>query len=502
MKLQNLSIIFIIIIMPITLILSAYNRMQIKSLEMQTYYDSKLTEAAYDAIKAYNINIRNNLYEKRNLAKKRDIEASNQAFITSLTTGLGIGGYGEDYIKPYIPAIIYTLYDGFYAYAPTKNEKSGKYEHILKPYITYSARYQNGSTDVVVSYTLDNYITVIGKIGSEFVNKSGYLINNDLSVTKEILKENLLIDEREEEYIYVYSSNDIRNEVGQKRYYEPILDKWFFYRPKDLSSGSPKIYSPEEIDIEDSNAVRYADDSKEFTDWVNDKLSNIKMEDMIIAGKSYTQLINEYGIYSGSDKGKPIFASSNNMFEDEDSTFNMHKKDVIKVIILEELRTSIANYNKHSGALDVNYNFKVPILTDEEWNTITTNISITAFMQGLSIGFKTYNSYVTVTNTENFDYSTKNNLCFINLDEENSQYHFIDCPKLTGENIIGYRKVDFETNSIEINNEEIKYYYKHKNLPCYNCIVNRNYDKVPELTPAKQQALNNALARERNMLHY
>ena len=78
----------------------------------------------------------------------------------------------------------------------------------------------------------------------------------------------------------------------------------------------------------------------------------------------------------------------------------------------------------------------------------------------------------------------------------------IDCPRLTGTNIVGYRKVDFEASSLEISNEEMLYYYKHTNLPCYNCIVNRNYDKETNLTDTKIQALNNALARERNMLHY
>lgn len=489
MKLQNLSVIFVIIIMPITLILSAYNRMQIESIKMQTYYDTKLTEAVYDAIKAYNINIRNNPYSIHESSRKRDIEASNQAFVTSLTTGLGISGYGESYIKPYIPAIIYTLYDGFYMYTPTYNEKNGKYEHMLKPYITYSARYKKGTTDVVVSYTLDNYITVIGNVNGEYVNKSGYLLEDEITTTKENLKENLLIDGILQEYTYVYNG-------GEKRYYEEILDKWFVYRK------GQKLYTNETPGLQDTNAIKYAEESKEFTTWVKQKLSNITMENMIIAGKSYNELVNEYGIYSGTASPIFVYNSTNNKFEDEDSTFNMHKKDVIKVIIQEELRTSIGNYNRHSGALDVNYNFKVPILTEEEWNTITTNISITAFMQGLQIGFKTYNSYVTVTNTENNDYSTKQNLCFYNLNEDNPQYHMIDCPKLTGTSIIGYRKVDFEASSVELNSEEIKYYYKHTNLPCYDCIVGRNYDKETNLTAAKKQALNNALARERNMLHY
>lgn len=492
MKLQNLTIIFIMIVMPIVLVLSAYNKMQIDTIKLQTYYNAKLTEAVYDAVKAYKINTRNSVHET---SKKRDIEASNQTLITSLTTALGIGGYGENYVKPYIPAVIYTLYEGFYTYAPTYNYNNNKYEHILKPYNTYSARYKKGTTDIIVSYTLDNYVTIIGTIGGEYVNRSGYLIEENIYTTEEHLEENLLIDGKEERYTYVYNSQE--NAVGEKRYYEPLLDKWFRY-----AKGGQKIYLGENLPTSDQNAKQYAEDAKEFTNWVKQNLSNITIQDMIIAEKNYTQLVNEYGVYTGTTKPIFIFNAEENRFEDENSIFNIHKKDVIKIMIQEELRASISEYNKHSGALNVNYNFKVPTLTEDEWHKITTNISITAFMQGLPIGFKTYNNYVTITDTENTDYLTRENLCFVNLDEPNSQYHKIDCPNLTGTNIIGYRKTDFDTSSIEINKQETKYYYKQTNLPCYNCIVNCNYDKEITLTPAKQQAFNNVLARERNILHY
>ena len=51
----------------------------------------------------------------------------------------------------------------------------------IKPYIKYSCRYvypsdvANPTIDVVITYALDNYITVQGKIGDEFINKSGII---------------------------------------------------------------------------------------------------------------------------------------------------------------------------------------------------------------------------------------------------------------------------------------------------------------------------------------
>ena len=57
-----------------------------------------------------------------------------------------------------------------------------KYEHVLKPYIYYTARYKNESlgVDVVVNYSLDNYVVITGFIGpGKYVTNSGYLVNLD-----------------------------------------------------------------------------------------------------------------------------------------------------------------------------------------------------------------------------------------------------------------------------------------------------------------------------------
>ena len=144
MKLQNLSIIFAIIVIPVSLVLSSYIGMQIDTIQLQNAYDEVLFTSVHDAIKAYQINTANNPYAIINSSQKRDIEAAINTFMNSFATGLGVSGYGEDYIRPYIPAIMFTLYDGYYIYSPTYNydEDSQKYEHIIKPYITYTQRYK------------------------------------------------------------------------------------------------------------------------------------------------------------------------------------------------------------------------------------------------------------------------------------------------------------------------------------------------------------------------
>lgn len=188
MKLQGLAVIAIIIILPMTIILSSYSQSQIKTLQLQTQYDSKLQNATYDAIKAFQLNMSNSSTSDLANSKMRDIKASVNTFYNSLASHFNMVGYGKDVLQNYVPAIVYTLYDGYYIYSAYDNtldaddkfdkidpedkldKKSASYKNResiygLKPYIYYSCRYKpNDNSDFVITYSLDSYITIQGII--------------------------------------------------------------------------------------------------------------------------------------------------------------------------------------------------------------------------------------------------------------------------------------------------------------------------------------------------
>ena len=85
MKIQSLAIIFIIIILPISLVMQTYIQNRIETLSMQSQYDSKLTGATYDALKAYQLNSFNSDTSYLTNSKMRDIEASVNTFYNSLS---------------------------------------------------------------------------------------------------------------------------------------------------------------------------------------------------------------------------------------------------------------------------------------------------------------------------------------------------------------------------------------------------------------------------------
>lgn len=120
MKLQGMSIIFALVIVPIILVLSYYIGLQVDTIRLQTTYDSKLLDSTYDAMSAFELNTANEDLSTVSDSLRTIIEASYNVFINNLSTNLGMSNANKSHVEPFIPAILYTLYDGYYICAPTK----------------------------------------------------------------------------------------------------------------------------------------------------------------------------------------------------------------------------------------------------------------------------------------------------------------------------------------------------------------------------------------------
>lgn len=198
MKLQNMTVIFIIIIIPIILVISYYIGLEIKTVATQNSYNTKLQTATNDSIQALEINTVewNSEYSKLADSRRRDVLAAINTFTTSLANSMGMSGASKEMMQTYVPAIAYTMYDGYYIYSTslvqeqdldengrTKFNEAGEleytgnqsYNYVLKPYNAYSARYISGGIDITVNYTLDNYIKIYDNNGGD-LTKEGYLV--------------------------------------------------------------------------------------------------------------------------------------------------------------------------------------------------------------------------------------------------------------------------------------------------------------------------------------
>ena len=407
MKIQELAIIFIIIILPISLLLSEYTQFQIQTLKMQTEYDAKLTAATYDAIKAFQLNTTNSTTSDLANSKMRDLEASVVSFRNSIMSAFKLNGYTENDLNNYIPALVYTLYDGFYIYSPYNNknyryktddegniikdpitnspigiDENGEDLYGLKPYISYSCRYKyppnasNPSVDVVITYALDNYITVQGVIEGKYVNKSGYLIDN-IVYTPGTDTDG---DGVEDTYTIKYNNVEIKEEQlledlggnilpyfknnGTKYY---LLGNQIVY----VSNGTLTVQFDETRDpymfahwkkmiLNNNYAKQYYKEAYEFSKWFKE---TVNLDDVLIYGCAYDEVINEDGTTTitklwddtSNEYTKKIFdfnssaADFSKNIENELSNFNQHRLSIIRHKIETNLAIAISNYNTYSG---------------------------------------------------------------------------------------------------------------------------------------------------------
>ena len=278
MSLDKLAIIFFIIILPIALVLNVYTNGQLETLNLQMSYDEKLKSATYDAVKAFQLNTLNNSASDLANSKIQDIEASVNAFFNSMSTNFNVSGYNTDSLQEYVPALVYTMYDGYYIYSSYTNRLTSEEEGItykndqklygLKPYIYYSCRYKYSGNDFVITYSLDNYITIQGVIKGNWVYDSGYIIDKSklqvvgdnityrgcqIPKNEQLLTENIIRqDGTNGEYKY--------HKINGVKYYLDGDGRWF-----SILNGE-EIYTSYQFDKNiDTSAYDYYKDAYDFT---------------------------------------------------------------------------------------------------------------------------------------------------------------------------------------------------------------------------------------------
>ncbi len=534
MKLQHLAIIFVIIIVPISMVMASYIQNQIDAIKMQTVYDKSLINATYDAVKAFQINTTNNKYSSISDSKIRDIEASVNTFYNSLLTSTDEYVLSASDLQIYVPALLFTLYDGYYIYSSYDNvystvgvdedekvsiDLNGKnYQTGLKPYVYYSAKYRlNNGNVIVVNYTLDNEITVYGDFGGTdgYVTKSGYLINPDLVtnideankalrydgvlIEPELLTEHLLTIENQEtgetkadDYRYIFYQNQKiyqdHDDSGNLLYNDDGTPRIFWYQnyiKTYVNDAAIREYA-RNCNMLSTSAFDYYYEAREFSLWARDKLGDITQANTLKNEDGVTPIGND-GNYLAENTGntKIFYADEDNDPMLSSSAFNNHRIAVIRKSIETNLSTVIANYS--STAL---YNYAMPVMSNDDWYKILNNVSLVSFMQGMSIGYRYYNNYAIITNNINKEVVTAENIYIIAKENgsNNREYHKPGCDELIqgvrdgSLTIIGaYPTSSFQRQTTRLSESDERHYYLQACggdtlTGCFNCIVKATAD--------------------------
>ena len=424
----------------------------------------------------------------------------------------------------------------------TKHAKE-EIDYSLKQIIPYTLELnKDNSNNILLNFTLDNYISFTGKVKGIAYNKSGYLLDHDAKV---ILKNGNNI---------IYNQNKITDslKIGHLTSYDEYVD---YYIENELTSGNNLVTlnikenpNTEEANIifnpvkyrrglqayQNSNriqmtgeyayqkqqldAIKYYIKSSNFSNFVYKNLSDYTENDindieLVREDKKYEKYFLKYN----KKNTESIFIKDNNKrVSDYNSTFNEIKRKAIRNSVQYDLIIATINYNYLVSSS--NFILNLPVITDTDWERIIENVSFTAFLQGLPVGGgKNYSNYAVATSTMNEFIVDPDTIFFASIkgfnqgdvksfeeaknDNDNLYYHKINCPDFleyleqnpvsndgTGTGAIGFQMHEW-TYDARWSREEARYFYDHKNYSHFNCIINRNV-KTENLTIKQKSIIN------------
>lgn len=482
MKLQDLGIIFIIIIIPIILILSEYMNNRIHTANLELEYNTKLLNSTFDAIKAYQLNSVKNSYGDDTNQTVKDVRAATKTFYNSLASNFNLVGYKAEVMKEYVPAVVFTLYDGYYIHSPFINtlteidsdsfdEKYSKPNELtegLKPYVFYSCRYKvNDDNDFSITYTLDNYITIQGLVNGKYVYDFGYIYSvdsvggiskngntykydgidfteNDTEELKEYVGNTeysyvkingvkyYLEEEEKEVKVIKYNGNNIQVNKKAKIFFIDKDGKKNYSQTPGYETDRDNFLRYYFAIKKNKSAYEYYKNAYEFSkavmgsavDGYKDKALNPTGGYNLSSLKTSNAIIyniSDTDIIPIKEYGEFKIFDANP--QEPTSNFNNHRKAIIRYVIETNLSAAISGFSSKA-----NTKFIMPKIKEEDWETIQNEVSVISFMQGINIGSRIYNGYAAVSNTLNKQYIDENDIYILRNDKT---YYAVNDEKIT-----------------------------------------------------------------------
>lgn len=184
MKIIHWTIIFILIIVPFSLVCRNIINTRFVALKDEVRINNAIDTATYDAVDL--------LIEVAEVSDDKKIELNptlceetiNQFFRTMCVNyNMPFNDESKAYLQAYIPAIIIVGYDGFYIYSAEKTANG--VEHILKPKIPYAYEDDYGN---IINFTLTNELKIFCKnTGKTFSGVLDYNVyDEDGAISDEI----------------------------------------------------------------------------------------------------------------------------------------------------------------------------------------------------------------------------------------------------------------------------------------------------------------------------
>ena len=408
MKIQHWAIIFVIIILPFSILCRYKIQMKLSVLKEETRYNNIIDNATYDAVSQI-LEISEELEYGKNVPLTPGVcEAALDRFFTTMAVNFNVNPVrstksGEEFVSSaqeffsqYIPAVVIVGYDRMAIYSYSGD----RYIEVSSG--DYSAEIPDSG--VTAHFTLDNKVTLdfpnsykfpnpemnpldsstfftnklIGYVGEPLdFNMNGiddwledldgngtadiYEIDNDENGTPDI-KENPTIWDPYGISGYGFSTPD------QKKYIDSMLTTF----TDNISYILLQEYIQNPLE-ENYNALARLLVSEDLS-----KIDTSTLQNLINLG-----LINQDYKYSGDG-----------LVSQEASDFHKLRRNTIINKIQDGLNDAFNKYNLYADLMGVTYEFHIPEIGMDEWNNTIDDIAVLAFVQGLPLGYDTYyNNY-------------------------------------------------------------------------------------------------------------
>lgn len=338
MKIQHYAIIFIIIILPFSIICKNKVDKKIDVLSEQTRINNALDTATSDAVDTL-IELNDEfyaLYDGKTLdvtpaiAKEGIKSFFNTLAVNNTLPFTADENYAENYFSPYIPAIVVVAYDGFYIYSV--EDDGGEYKYVLSPKIPYA--YEEDG--YIINFTLGNAIKLYAKNG---VLYEGEFKNAHINDTE-------------------------------------VIDEYDIY--ENILGGSTLTKLPQLTT--NMSLIVYALTQNTYFD---------DLPDFLKSSNANVSMLQDY-----DDKHSDDGSNTPLDYSDDVSEFNIKRRSVIISTMVKVLNEKINNHNRYADMMGITYDFYLPEIDDAEWINAVDDVSIMAFMQGMPTSTDTYyNSY-------------------------------------------------------------------------------------------------------------
>lgn len=187
MKIVHWAMIFIVLVLPFSIICRDTIQKKNLVLQDQTRIDNVLDAATYDGAAAMLEELADSLGYGKNIPITQNAAmAAIDRFFQTMAVNFNLPSnikVSKEYFGQYIPAILIVGYDGLYVYS--YDSTNSGYQYVLKPKIPYA--YTDETTGCMINCTLGNDVKLYFSNGMYFSGTLGEISEKEKSDLNEIL---------------------------------------------------------------------------------------------------------------------------------------------------------------------------------------------------------------------------------------------------------------------------------------------------------------------------